>query len=39
MASSARLPLTYATWILLVGIIWLAISSGLFLLISKKKDL
>lgn len=32
-------PLNYATWILLVGIIWLAISSALLLLVAKKKDL
>ena len=39
MTNSAGLPLNYATWILLVGIIWLTISSALFLLVAKKKDL
>lgn len=39
MTDSAGLPLNFATWILLVGIIWLTISSALFLLVAKKKDL
>ncbi len=39
MTDSAGLPLNYATWILLVGFIWLVISSALFLLVAKKKDL